>query len=385
DFSEIRMLKQSDPDWRMWTEIYVKLSEWDIEFDKLSKTELEETHLEQKRDCNALFSDYVERHYTRWLKGEDSPMLSVDVMDKVVAPLLQQGAQIYFIVLDCLRLDQWLAIEPLLQPYFHISRDYYYSILPTATLYARNALFSGLFPKEIADRFPQYWQETSEDETNTNRYEKQFMKLKLENMGLILKPGIRYFKIFDARGGEEYLRQVSSHERISLAGLVVNFIDILTHKRSQLDILQQIAPDEAAFRSLTKSWFMHSLLFEIMKIISQKDVTVILTSDHGSILSNRASKAFGSRETSTSLRFKVGNSLGCNKNEAIHITEPEEYKLPAESPSKNYILAKEDFYFVYPNQFHEYKRQFQGGFQHGGVSMEEMIVPLITMTPKKQV
>ena len=383
DFSEIRAAKQSNPDWRTWIEIYVKLSEWDIEFDKLSKTDLEETHLEQKRDCNALFSDYVERNYTKWLRGEDSPALSVDVMDKFVVPLLQQGRQVYFIVLDCLRLDQWLTIEPLLQPYFHISRDYYYSILPTATLYARNALFSGLFPKEISDRFPQHWQETSEDETNTNRYEKQFMKIKLENMGLILKPGIRYFKIFDVRGGEEYLRQVSSHEQISLAGLVVNFIDILTHKRSQLDILQQIAPDEAAFRSLTKSWFMHSSLFEIMKIISQKNVTVLLTSDHGSILSNRASKAFGSRETSTSLRFKVGNSLGCDRTEAIHIAEPEEYKLPAENPSKNYILAKEDYYFVYPNQFHEYKRQFQGGFQHGGVSIEEMIIPLITMTSKK--
>lgn len=385
DFSEIREAKQSDPDWRTWIDIYVRLSEWDIEFDKISKTELKEAHLEQKRDCNALFSDYVERHYKKWLKGEDSPTLSVDVMDKAVIPLLQQGAQVYFIVLDCLRLDQWLTIEPLLQPYYHISRDYYYSILPTATLYARNALFSGLFPKEISERFPQHWQETSEDETNTNQYEKQFMKIKLENRGLFLKPGIRYFKVFDVRGGEEYLRQVSSHEQISLAGLVVNFIDILTHKRSQLDILQQIAPDEAAFRSLTKSWFMHSALFEIMKIISQKNVVVLLTSDHGSILSNRASKAFGSRETSTSLRFKVGNSLGCDATEAIHITKPEEYKLPAENPSKNYILAKEDFYFVYPNQFHEYKRQFQGGFQHGGVSIEEMIIPLITMTPKNQV
>ena len=383
DFSAIRAQKQSDPDWREWIDIYVKLTEWDIEFDKLSKTDLEETHLEQKQDSNALFGEYVERYYPRWLRGEDSPMLSVDVMEKVVIPILQQGAQVYFIVLDCLRLDQWLAIEPLLAPYFYINRDYHYTILPSATLYSRNALFSGLFPSEIAERFPQHWQETSsEDETNTNRYEKQFLKLKLENMGLILKPGIRYFKIFDVRGGEEYLRQVSSYDRVSLAAVVVNFIDILTHKRSQLDILQQIAPDEAAFRSLTKSWFIHSSLFEIMKIISQKQATVVLTSDHGSILSNRASKVFGSRDTSTSLRFKVGNNLGCDPTEAIHITEPELYKLSAENSSKNYILAKEDYYFVYPNQFHEYKRQFRGGFQHGGISMEEMIVPLVTMTPK---
>ena len=383
DFSEIRMAKQEGPDWRKWIDIYVSLMEWDIKFDSLPTTGLEETHLEQKKDCNALFADYVEQNYTQWLKGEDSPILSVDVIDKFVAPRLQNGERIYFIVLDCLRLDQWLAIEPLLQPHFHIEKDYYYSILPSATLYSRNSLFSGLFPKEIADRYPQHWQETSEDETSTNRFEKQFMITKLESLGFYLKPSPRYFKIFDVRGGEEYLKQVSSHDKISIAALVVNFLDILTHKRSELDILQQIAPDESAFRSLTTSWFMHSSLFEIMKIISEKDATVLLTTDHGSILCNRASKAFGTRDTTTSLRFKVGNNLGCDPTEAVYITEPEEYKLPAESQSKNYILAKEDYYFVYPNQFHEYRRQFQGGFQHGGVSMEEMILPLVTMTPRK--
>jgi hypothetical protein len=164
--------------------------------------------------------------------------------------------------------------------------------------------------------------------------------------------------------------------------LVVNFIDILTHKRSQIDILQQISPDEPAFRSLTKSWFTHSTLFEILKIISHKDAIIILTSDHGSILSNRASRAFGNRDTSTSLRFKVGNNLGCNPDEAVHITDPINYKLPGGSIGKNYILAKEDYYFVYPNQFHEYKRQFKGGFQHGGISMEEMILPCVIMKPR---
>ena len=383
DFSEIRIAKQEGPDWRKWIDIYVRLMEWEIEFDKLPTTGLEETHLDQKKDCNALFADYVEQNYVQWLRGEDSPTLSVDVIDKFVVPCIQRGEQVYFIVLDCLRLDQWLAIESLLLPYFHIERDYYYSILPSATLYSRNSLFSGLFPKEIADRFPQHWQETSEDETSTNRFEKQFIITKLESLGLYLKPSPRYFKIFDVRGGEEYLKQVSSHDKISIAALVVNFLGILTHKRSELDILQQIAPDESAFRSLTKSWFTHSLLFEIMKIISEKNATILLTTDHGSILCNRASKAFGTRETTTSLRFKVGNNLGCDTTEAVYITEPEEYKLPAESRSKNYILAKEDYYFVYPNQFHEYRRQFQGGFQHGGVSMEEMILPLVTMTPRK--
>jgi hypothetical protein len=197
-----------------------------------------------------------------------------------------------------------------------------------------------------------------------------------------LRPPIRYFKIFDARGGEEYIQHVSSAGTVSLAALVVNFIDILTHKRSQIDILQQISPDEPAFRSLTKSWFSHSALLEILKIISQRNATVILTSDHGSVLSNSASRAFGNRDTSTSLRFKVGNNLGCDPDEAVHITDPKLYKLPGGNRGKNYILAKEDYYFVYPNQFHEYKRQFKGGFQHGGISMEEMILPCVIMKPR---
>jgi DNA-binding response OmpR family regulator len=382
DFNRIRAMKEETPSWREWISIYLKLSEWDIEFDQLEKTGLEETHAEQKKECNALFSNYVERHYVDWLNGKDSPTLSVDVIDRHVLPFLRRREQVYFIVVDCLRLDQWLAIEPLLRPYFHITREYYYSILPSATLYSRNALFSGLFPREIAQKYPKYWEELPDDETSTNQYEKRMLEIRLEQAGLKLRPSLRYFKIFDTRGGEEYIRHVSSTNRVSLAALVVNFIDILTHKRSQIDILQQISPDESAFRSLTKSWFTHSALFEILKIISKKNVVVILTSDHGSILSNRASRAYGNRDTSTSLRFKVGNNLGCNPDEAVHVTDPKEYKLPGGSIGKNYILSKEDFYFVYPNQFHEYKRQFRGGFQHGGISMEEIILPCVFMKPR---
>lgn len=384
DFDQIRLAKESNPDWRKWAEIYLKLVEWDFEFDPLGPTGLEETHLELKKECNALFSDYVAENYTRWLQGEDPPILSVNVLDKFLIPHLRKKRPIYFIVVDCLRFDHWIAIEPLLQPYFYINRDYYFSILPSATLYSRNALFSGLFPEEIAKKFPAYWQEGSEAETSTNRYEKQLLRMKLQKAGLRLRPGLRYFKIFDVKGGNEFIRQVSSFDRISLSALVVNFIDILTHQRSQSDILQQIAPDESAFRSLAKSWFGHSALFEILKIIATQNATVILTSDHGSVLCNRPSKAFGNRETSTSLRFKVGANLGCDKSQSVYVEYPNEYRLPAESSSKNYIIAKEDYYFVYPNQYHEYTRQFRGGFQHGGISTGELIIPVVTMTPREQ-
>jgi len=379
DFNRIAAMKEQEPGWEDWISLYVKLAEWDIEFDQLEKTGLEQTHAEQKKECNALFSEYVAKHYPDWLNGKNSPPLSVDVVDKWVAPLLQEQEQVYFIVVDCLRLDHWLAIEPLLQPYYHTTRSYYYSILPSATLYSRNALFSGLFPRELAQKYPKYWEEMPDDETSTNQHEKALIQKKLEQKGLDLKPPLRYFKIFDTRGGMEYIRHASSANKISLAALVVNFIDILTHKRSQIDILQQISPDESAFRSLTKSWFAHSSLFEILKIIAKRDVAVVLTSDHGSILSNRATRAYGNRDTTTSLRFKVGNNLGCDPDQSVHITDPASYKLPGGSMGKNYILAKEDYYFVYPNQYHEYKRQFRGGFQHGGISMEEMILPCVLM------
>ncbi len=382
DFNNIRSMIEGQVDWKDWIEIYLKLVEWDLEFDQIEKTGVEEAHSELKKDCNALFSSYIEKEYINWLNGINSPILSVDILDKYVIPLLKENRQVYFIVVDCLRMDQWFTIENLLRPYFHITRDYYYSILPSATLYARNAIFSGLFPREIEQKYPKYWEENPEEETSTNQYEKKLLEIKIEQAGLKLKPPLRYFKIFDARGGEEYIQHVSSAGTVNLAALVVSFIDILTHKRSQIDILQQISPDEPAFRSLTKSWFLHSALFEILKIIARRDVTVVITSDHGSILSNRASRAFGNRETSTSLRFKMGNNLGCNPDEAIHITDPKLYKLPGGSIGKNYILAKEDYYFVYPNQFHEYKRQFRGGFQHGGISMEEMILPCAVMKPR---
>jgi len=382
DFNKIRAMKESASSWREWIDVYLRLCEWELEFDQLEKTGLEETHAELKKECNALFSSYVEKTYTAWLNGKDSPILSVDVISKYVLPFLERGEQVYFIVIDCLRLDQWLTIEPLLRPHFQMTRDYYYSILPSATLYSRNALFSGLFPREIEQKYPRYWEEIPEDETSTNQYEKKLLEIRLEQVGFNLKPPLRYFKIFDTRGGEEYIHHASSTNMVSLAALVVNFIDILTHKRSQIDILQEISPDESAFRSLTKSWFIHSALFEILKIIARKDVVVILTSDHGSVLSNRASRAYGNKDTTTSLRYKVGNNLGCIPNEAVHITDPKEYKLPGGSIGKNYILAKEDYYFVYPNQFHEYKRQFRGGFQHGGISMEEMILPCVIMKPR---
>lgn len=383
DFNTISTLKASQPTWQDWIDIYLKLVEWDLLSDRLAEQGLEETHLEQKKECNTEFSDFVEDNYPHWVNGsQDKPPLSVDVLDQHVLPLIQADVPLYFIVVDCFRLDHWLAIEPLLYPYFSVDRNYSFSILPSATMYSRNALFSGLFPAELAKQYPQYWQEKSEGATSTNQFERQLLEEYLKRNGIRLKPGVQYFKIFDLRGGNEYKKRVAAATRVSLSALVVNFIDILTHQRSQSEVLQQLAPDESAFREVARSWFAHSVLFDILRSISDQGIHVVLTTDHGSEFCNRATRAYGNRDTSTSLRFKIGNNLACDDNQAVYISNPKEYMLPAENASKDYILAKDDYYFVYPNEFYKYKRQFQGGFQHGGISMGELITPVVTLTPK---
>ena len=383
DFNAIRAMKDSSPSWQDWVNIYVKLLQWDMVSEKLADGGLEETHLAQKKECNTEFSDFVATHYPDWVAdSSDAPPLSVNVLDRHVIPQLQAGKSVYFIVVDCFRLDHWLAVESLLYPYFSIERQYNFSILPSATMYSRNALFSGLFPIEIAERYPQYWQEESDGDTSTNRYERQLLEEHLKRRGVKLKPGIQYFKIFDTRGGNTYKKRVAANTRVSLSALVINFVDILTHQRSQSDVLQQLAPDESAFRALARSWFSHSVLFDILRIIAAQNATVVLTSDHGSVFCNRATRAYGNRDTTTSLRFKIGSNLGCEEGEAVYLQNPKEYRLPAENASKDYILAKDDYYFVYPNDFYKYKRQFQGGFQHGGISMGELITPVVTLTPR---
>ena len=384
-FNIISTLKASQPGWQDWIDIYVKLLKWDLQSDRLAEQGLQETHLEQKKECNTEFSDFVALNYPEWVNGsDDRPPLSVDVLDRHVLPLLRENVPIYFIVVDCFRLDHWMAIESLLYPYFSIDLDYSFSILPSATMYSRNGLFSGLFPADLARNYPEYWQEKSDNGTSTNQYERQLLEEYLKRNGISIKPGVQYFKIFDLRGGSEYKKRVAAASQVSLSALVVNFIDILTHQRSQSEVLQQLAPDEPAFRALARSWFAHSSLYDILRMIAAQGVHVVLTTDHGSEFCNRATRAYGNRDTSTSLRFKIGNNLGCDENQAVYISKPEEYRLPAENASKDYILAKDDYYFVYPNEFYKYKRQFQGGFQHGGISMGELITPVVTLTPRKE-
>ena len=370
-------------DWQTWIDTYVHLTEWELRLDTLHNVdELKTIHEAEKREANAAFGNYIQENYRHWLEGKASPTLSVDVIYRYVIPEIQAGKQVLFVVMDCMRLDHWLKIEPFLYPLFDIKTNYYYSIVPTATRYARNAIFSGLFPLELAERHPDLYAEPDNTHTSINRHEKQLTLLQFERHGIPLKPPLHYFKIFDTRGEMQYLHWLSVTDRVSLTALVVGFLDMLTHARYDVDLLRQLISDEAAFRSLVHGWFQHSRLYEVFRIAAERGITVIVTSDHGSLRCQNAAKISSQTELTTGLRFKEGRNISCAPEAGWIIKEPEMYRLPGKTTEKHYVLAKEDYYFVYDRQFNVYKEVFQDSFQHGGVSLEEMILPCIVLEPR---
>ena len=378
EFNRISQALMGPLSWRDWIDIHLRLSEWEVELDRHPDLELRQILEDQRRECNSEFAKFIEHNYPLWVRDEgDVPPLSVDLVAEHLYPFLSQKKKVAFIVIDNLRLDQWLTIEPLLYPYYKISRDYYYSILPTATPFSRNAIFSGLFPSEIEERFPELWRRGEDDETSRNRYEKQFLETQLQKMGLDIEP--KYIKILEAQEGKNLEKNISSYARSPLLTIVVNFVDILAHSRSTSEVLREIVPEESAYRSLTRSWFQHTFIFKVLQALSKEDITVILTSDHGCIRGMRGARVIGDRETSTNLRYKYGRNLKCDGKQAIFIKNPSDYKLPARGVNINYIIAKEDYYFVYPTNYHKYLSYYRNTFQHGGVSLEEMILPVARM------
>jgi len=381
-FNEVANKLMTPMEWSDWISLYLKLAEWEVELDQYPDLGLRQTLLAQKRDCNNEFGKFIERNYQNWVAGSDSPILSTSLFSAAVMPLLDRGKSVVFLVMDNLRLDQWLAIENLLYPYFTISKNYYFSILPTATPYSRNAIFSGLFPSEIEEKYPEIWEKGTDDDTSRNRYERQLLEKQLERVNFRLRPEPKYIKILDSNEARNVEKNISSLSKLRLLSIVINFVDFLAHSRSDSEVLKEITPDESAYRSLTRSWFEHSHIYRILKKLSRLKNTVIITSDHGSIRSMRGAKVIGDKETSTNLRYKYGRSLKCDPKYAIQIPEPKLYRLPARRLNTNYLIAKEDYYFVYPTEYHHYLNYYRDSLQHGGVSMEEMILPVITLEPK---
>lgn len=383
EFGRIRLIDPAALDAAGWIDLYGQLTTWELRLDRVRDLGLAQSLGDLKREANAEFGRFIEAHYAEWMAARERPLLSPDIVRTHVQPHLSAGRRVFLFVLDCMRADQWLMIEPLLAPYFEIATGHYFSILPSATPYARNAIFAGLFPLEIAAQHPNYWQELVPTDKSKNRFEKELFEAQLKRLGN--RPlALKYVKVYSGEEGQALVRQVASFSALDVVGIVINFIDILAHGRSESDILRELAPDEAGFRSLMASWFAHSALFDVLKAIAAQDNCVaVITTDHGSVMGQRAALVYGDRTTSTNLRYKFGKNLGVDAKQAVHIKDPAAYMLPADVLNKNYVIAKEDYYFVYPTNFHEYERQYRGSFQHGGISMEEMIVPIVTLMPRR--
>ena len=386
DFNQISQAMLQNLNSDEWIEIYLKLVNWDLELDIHSGMGLRQTFTDQKREANKEFSKFVENNYRNWINSTsdyDKPTLTVDILNKYLVDQVKNHDNVFFFVLDCLRLDQWLVMEKHLTDYFKIDKSYYYSILPTSTPYARNSLFGGLYPSEIEKYYPQLWQSGDDDENSMNKYEKELLQLFLDRKRIKLKNDLKYIKIIDPEVGRNFEQNILSYQNTHLTAIVVNFLDMIAHGRSDSDILKEIAPDESAYRSLTNSWFTHSSLLSTFKSISSlKKSKIVITTDHGSIRALRGAKVLGDREASSNLRFKYGRNLKVDDKHAVYIKNAADYKLPKRGVTINYIIAKEDYYFVYPTEYHKYLTHYKDTFQHGGISLDEILLPVITMEPK---
>lgn len=383
-------------DYTEWIDVYRQLVRFDLELQGADDG-VRQILDDQYRGANEAFSRFIEDEYPAWISasqegekpGETRPAMSHDIIGHSVMPHLgglatEQARPVVFFLIDCLRYDQWLLFERTLQQAWEIETDWHYSILPTATPYSRNSIFGGLLPIDLAKRFPQRFTADvrDDDEPSLNAHEEDFLRDLLDRRHR-KDVRMRYEKLVSQSDGAAFADRVTDLLQVDLSAVVVNFVDILAHSRSDTRILREIAPDVPAYRGLTQTWFEHSWLSDVFRQLAEHDCTVVITSDHGAVRSLNATKVIGDRETSTSLRYKHGRNLKVDGREAIFVKEPETYGLPRAGINENYIFATEDRYFVYPTNYHKYQERYRDSFLHGGVSLEEVLLPIATLRPKR--
>lgn len=384
DYSDVTRRLMNEMSWSDWLDTYIRLVNRSMELDSHPDVGLEQSLRDQWRECNSSFASFVENEYRGWLtdkQSEGAPMLSPHIADQFLIPRLASGKPTFFIVVDCMRLDQWLIMEEALRPFYSFQKQYYCSILPTATPYARNSIFAGLYPTEINNRYPQYAiDERGTDEHTLNRNEKELLTLLLQRRRVTLKNDLTYIKIIDTEFGKRIENDILRIARNHLTAIVVNAVDMIAHSRSDYPILKEIAPNESAYRTLTSSWFRHSSLYGMLKTLSTvPDIQIIITTDHGAVRCMRGVKVTGDRDTSTNLRYKLGKNVRADSRDAMIIRNPMDYRIPASGVVTNVVIAKEDKYLVYPTDYNHYMHKYRDSFQHGGISLEEMVLPVVIL------
>lgn len=365
-----------------WIEVYKRLVHWELELSSADSGMTEMLNM-QKEEANIGFAKYVKANYLDWVapQPKEHPILSTEIFKKMVFPTIDKGEKVFLVVIDNFRYDQWRMLASEIGDMFDIDEQLYYTILPTATQYARNAIFSGLMPKQIAEMFPDLWVDEDEEE-GKNLNEGPLIKTQIDRYRR--HDTFSYHKINDSVGGDKFLQQMKSLSGNDLNVVVVNFVDMLSHARTESRMVRELANNESAYRSITMSWFRHSIMSDILRRLSQMDYKVILTTDHGSIRTLKPVKIVGDRNTNTNLRYKLGKNLNYKDKDLFVVKDPMKAQLPAPNISTSYVFATGNAFFAYPNNYNYYVSYYKDTFQHGGISLEEMLVPLATLTPKKR-
>lgn len=382
EFRQIGMTMGDKLSWAEWVEVYKKLVYWELELDNSKDESMIEILKMQKSEANKLYGKFIENNYIPWLNGKstDGPLFSHTIFKAKVAPLLDKNDTTFVLLIDNLRYDQWKIIQPIISEYFKVEQEELYSaILPTATQYARNAFFAGLMPSEIEKRFPKLWL-NDEDEGGKNMHEEELLAEQLKRLGKDVK--MSYNKITNNAAGKKLAENMSNLMQNKLNVIVYNFVDMLSHARTEMEVIRELADDEKAYRSITLSWFEHSPLHDILKQIAAKKCRLVITTDHGTIKVTEPSKVVGDKNVNTNLRYKQGKSLDYVKKDVFEIRNPADAFLPKQNLSTAYVFVKEDKFFAYPNNYNYYVGYYRNTFQHGGLSLEEMLIPFITLSAK---
>jgi CheY-like chemotaxis protein len=382
DFRNLFMALSNNPNHEEWKELYKRLIYWELEMGKSDSEEMIEILQTQKAEANRDFFKYISKNYASWIKDNNSaPLLSHKLFEKKVAPHLQQGKPTFLVVVDNLRFDHWKAIQSIIsEPFRIMEEDMYYSLLPTATQYCRNAIFAGMLPVDIEKYFPLEWK-NDDEEGGKNLYEEKFLRNQLKHLKLDnLKT--QYIKITnndDAKTMEDNIHNCLNND---LTVIVYNFVDMLSHARTEMEVLKELAGDEISYRSLVVSWFEHSPLFRALRKISDKGIQVLMTTDHGSVRVKNPSKCVGDRTTTTNLRYKHGRNLQYEDKDVLAFRDPKLAGLPKPNVSSTFVFAKEDIFLCYPNNYNHFVNYYRNTFQHGGISLEEMLIPVVRLESK---